>query len=443
MKIAIIGSGVSGLMSARLLHRTHQVKIFEANNYIGGHTNTVEVDVDEKSHAIDTGFIVFNERTYPNFVALLDELQVRSQPTAMSFSVRCDRSGLEYNGTNLNGLFAQRSNLFNRHFLRMTRDIFRFNREGTELRTLVADDMTVADFVESFGYSREFVEHYLLPMGAAIWSCPNGVFEQFPIRFILEFYHNHGLLSLRDRPTWRVIQGGSQSYVGPLIEPFRGRIRLNCPVRSVRRREDSVTVLCSAGQEEFDEVIFACHSDQALQLLAEPTSQEQRVLSAFPYTSSVATLHTDESILPRSRRAWAAWNYRIRPDQNSRSTVTYNMNLLQRIQSRNTFLVSLNEEDAINPNKKLATFQYSHPSFTTDRSQMQSQHDSLIRRNRTSYCGAWWGAGFHEDGVNSALAVCRHFGIRNWIDELSLVSDRKVNGQHSQFLGKLVEQGVG
>ena len=362
--------------------------IFEANSYVGGHTNTVDVSIGTESHPIDTGFIVFNDRTYPNFSTILDCLGVSSQPTKMSFGVRCDRSGLEYNGTNLNGFFAQRRNLFRPSFLRMTSEILRFNRQGSELRTLVPEDMTVADFIEQFGYGREFVDHYLYPMGAAIWSCPNGVFEQFPIRFILEFYHHHGLLSLRDRPTWRVVQGGSRRYVDQLVNSFRHRFRLNCPVHSVARHEDSVTLSHAAGQEGFDEVVFACHSDQALRLLAQPTAKETRVLSAFPYTSSVAVLHTDESVLPQSRRAWAAWNYRIRSDHDLRSTVTYNMNLLQGIQSNHVFLVSLNQEDAIDPSTEIGRFEYSHPAFTTTRSLMQSQHDDLIRCNRTSFCGA-------------------------------------------------------
>ena len=438
MKIAIIGSGVSGLICARLLRREHEITVFEANDYVGGHTNTVDVSMGAENHSIDTGFIVFNHRTYPNFTAILDRLKVATKPTTMSFSVKCDRSGLEYNGTNLNGLFAQRGNLFSGEFLRMVRDILRFNRAGTNLRECLAEEMTVAEFVRQFGYSDAFVNRYLLPMGAAIWSCPNGVFAQFPIRFILDFYHNHGLLNIRDRPTWRVVKGGSKRYVEQLIRPFQRHIRTSCAVQSVRRNKDSVRITHAEGEESFDELIFACHSDQALRMLSTATPLEQRVLSAFPYTSSVATLHTDESVLPQSRRAWAAWNYRIRGDLNSRPSVTYNMNLLQGIEANQTFLVSLNQADRIDPNHELATFRYSHPAFTTERTKMQSQHENLIRRHRTSFCGAWWDAGFHEDGVNSALQVCRGFGVDNWSeafesDHQSILSTRNnVSDQKSK-----------
>jgi len=423
MRIAIIGSGISGLMCARLLHRQHEITVFESNNYVGGHVNTVRIESGDQVHEVDTGFIVFNDQTYPNFRRLLDRLGVATDPTQMSFSVRCDRSGLEYNGTNLNGLFAQRANLVRPSFLRMLAEILRFNRTGTALRGSMDESMTVGEFAARYGYHRRFIEDYLLPMGAAIWSCPPGVFADFPIRFIIDFYHNHGLLRLRNRPTWRVIRGGSARYVQALIQPFRNRIRLRCPVRRVARHDDGVFVEHGDNSESFDEVIMACHSDQALRLLATPSSTEQRVLRAFPYSTSAAVLHTDVSVLPTSRRAWAAWNYHIGDDDQA-ATVTYNMNLLQHIQSPETFLVTLNESKRIDPTRQIARFTYSHPVFTTQRSVMQSRHDQLIRNSRVSFCGAWWGAGFHEDGVNSALAVCRRFGVNGWENELAVGIDR-------------------
>lgn len=417
MRIAVIGSGISGLICARLLGRDHEVSVFEANAWVGGHTNTVSIDLDGERQEIDTGFIVYNERNYPVFTRILADLDVKTSPTSMSFSVRCDRTGLEYNGTSLNGVFAQRSNLVRPSFLWLLRDILRFNREGADDLQRAPASQTVGEYLDEHRYSTQFAEQYLLPMGAAIWSCPVGDFARFPIRFILEFYVNHGLLSLRNRPVWRVIQGGSQRYVERLVEPFRDRIRLNCPVHSVHRDEMDVSVQHTGGTETFDEVIFACHSDQALRLLGDADDLESEVLSEFPYSASTAVLHTDESVLPRRRRAWAAWNYHIPAMATGRPTVTYHMNILQRLQSHRSFLVTLNEEEAIDPDQELARFHYEHPLFTARRAEAQSRHDEVIRHRRTSFCGAYWRNGFHEDGVVSALAVCRKFGIEGWTAE--------------------------
>lgn len=419
MRIAIIGSGIAGLLTARLLCRRHAVTVFEANDYVGGHVNTVRVESGGREYEVDTGFIVFNDRTYPHFRRLLDLLGVATTPTQMSFSVRCERANLEYNGTHLNGIFAQRGNLLRPSFLRMLADILRFNRNGTALRCELDDQVTVGEFIARQRYGRRFAEQYLLPMGAAIWSCPTGVFAQFPIRFILDFYHHHGLLALRNRPTWQVIRGGSRTYVRALAEPFRDAVRLACPVHSVARVADGIRVDHAAGSDSFDEVILACHADQALRMLANPTPLEQRVLSAFPFCASTAVLHTDISLLPQRRRAWACWNYHVADDEGA-ATVTYNMNLLQQLSAPETFLVTLNESERIDPVRQIARFSYSHPVFTTARSAMQSHHDELIRSAGLSFCGAWWGAGFHEDGVNSSLAVCRRFGISDWEQELAI-----------------------
>lgn len=413
MRIAIVGSGISGLVCAHLLHREHEITVFEANDYVGGHTNTVDVEHAGERHRIDTGFIVFNDRNYPNFTRLLEDLGVTSRPTTMSFSVQCDKSGLEYNGSTLNGLFAQRRNLLRPSFHRMIGEILRFNREGVKDVDSLGEDVTVGDYLELRRYSTDFASHYLLPMGAAIWSCPPQEFRQFPIRFILEFYQHHGLLQLRDRPVWRVIAGGSRQYVERLVAPFRDRIRLRCPVQAACRTDRGVLVHSRRQQgEPFDELILACHSDQALRILGDADSRETAVLRALPYGSNTAVLHTDRMVLPRRRRTWASWNYRVTDDVAQRPGVTYYMNSLQHIDSPHTYCVTLNNEERIDPNCVLGRFQYSHPVFTTRRRWAQSQHRHLMRRRFTSYCGAYWGNGFHEAGVNSAIAVCRAFGVR-------------------------------
>ncbi|WP_417744559.1 NAD(P)/FAD-dependent oxidoreductase [Rosistilla oblonga] len=419
MRIAIVGSGVSGLVAARMLSAIHDVVVFEADWRLGGHVNTQEVEVGtaeagQQRYQIDTGFIVCNDRTYPNFTRILRDLDVPTDPTSMSFSVCCERTGLEYNGTSLNGVFAQRRNLVRPSFLRMLRDILRFNREGPQHLETVTENETVGQFLALHRYSNEFAQQYLLPMGAAIWSCPCADFANFPIRFILEFYVNHGLLSLRDRPTWQVIRGGSMRYVERLVEPFRHNIRMACPVESVSRQADGVRVSFRGGEEIFDEIVFACHSDQALRLLADADSSERELLSAFPYSDNSAVLHTDERVLPKRRRAWASWNYHLPKTQVDRPTLTYNMNLLQQIDSPQTFCVTLNEDQRIAEEKVLARFKYSHPLFTVQRAAVQKRHREVIRRRRTSFCGAYWRNGFHEDGVVSGLAVCREFGIPDW-----------------------------
>ncbi len=407
MKIAVIGAGISGLVAAYRLCSEHEITVFEANDYIGGHTNTVEVELDGERHAIDTGFIVFNDWTYPHFIGLLDELGVASRSTTMSFSVRDERSGLEYNGHSLNTLFAQRRNLLRPRFYRMLVDILRFNREARHLVTNCSGEITVNEFLIQHRFSEEFATYYLLPMGAAIWSCPIGKFAQFPIRFIVDFHYNHGLLSVFRRPTWRVVEGGSRAYVQAMTRSFHDRIRVRTPVQSVSRSSNRVEVQPRGGpSESFDHVIFACHSDQALRILGEAaTTQEREILSAFPYERNVAVLHTDISLLPRTRRAWASWNYRLYGDDSCPASVTYNMNILQGVRSRHTFCVTLNDELRIAPERVLRRFEYHHPVFTTRRRIAQARHAELLFANRTSFCGAYWRNGFHEDGVVSALAV--------------------------------------
>ena len=428
MKLAVVGGGVSGLSCAYMLRRHFDVTVFESEAQVGGHSNTVEVSLDDRTFQIDTGFIVYNDRTYPNFMALLELLGVAGVPTEMSFAVRCDRTGIEYSGTSLNGVFAQRKNLLRPSFLRMVADILRFNSQGASDADFADPEETVGDYLQRRRYGRGFRDHYLLPMGAAIWSCPCGTFSRFPIRFILDFYRNHGLLSLTNRPQWYTIPGGSRRYVEKLKQPFSDQILSGTPVRRVRRESNGVVVITDHGEARFDEVIFACHSDQALALLADPTETETRILGGFPYESNEAVLHRDISILPRNRLAWSAWNYRIGTEPETRATITYNMNILQHINSHQTFSVTLNDTEMINPDLVISRHRYAHPIFTVQRARLQSEHNFMIRANRTSYCGAYWGNGFHEDGVNSAIAVCHSFGISGLTGELrSSAASTEVN----------------
>ncbi len=407
MKIAIIGTGISGLTAAWRLCRTHDLTLFEANDYVGGHTHTVEVEAGGQRHAVDTGFIVFNDWTYPNFIALLEQLGVASQPTTMSFSVRCERTGLEYNGESLNTLFAQRRNLFRPSFHRMIRDILRFNREAPALLDSHRD-LSLDAWLREGHYSQEFTDQYILPMAAAIWSAEPGIVGEMPARFFVRFFRNHGLLSVNDRPQWRVIRGGSRTYVEALTAPFRDRIRLNCPVEWVRRHPTHVQVKPWGGPvERFDEVIIATHSDQALRLLADPATREWEILGAIPYQENEVVLHTDTHLLPRRKRAWAAWNYHLPAQPRERVAVTYNMNILQGLDTSATLCVTLNRGEAIDPAHVLYRTTYHHPVFTEAGVRAQTRRDEISGVNRTWYCGAYWRYGFHEDGVNSGLAVAR------------------------------------
>ena len=412
MRIAIVGSGISGLVCGHLLARNHDVTVFEAADWVGGHTHTVDVEVEGKAYAVDTGFIVFNDWTYPNFIKLLDQLGVGSRPTEMSFSVNEPATGLEYNGNNLNSLFAQRRNLISPAFLGMVRDILRFNSQAAaDLdKGEIAADITLGEYLRSKGYGQRSTDHYIIPMGAAIWSMSLADMLAFPLQFFVRFFRNHGLLSVSDRPQWRVIEGGSRSYVAPLTRNFADAIRLNCPVNTVRRDADGVTVVSAHGEERFDRIIFACHSDQALKLLAQPTEQEQSILGAIGYADNDVVLHTDTRLLPKRKLAWASWNYRLGQDAAQPAAVTYNMNILQGIESDTTFCVSLNQTAAIDPAKILRRFTYAHPQFSLAAAAAQARWSELAGANHTYYCGAYWANGFHEDGVVSALRVTSALG---------------------------------
>ncbi|MGI9260326.1 MAG: NAD(P)/FAD-dependent oxidoreductase [Gammaproteobacteria bacterium] len=410
MKIAIIGSGIAGNVAAYRLRDEHDITVFEANDYVGGHVNTIDVDDDGTPLAVDTGFIVFNDWTYPNFIELLENLGVASKPTSMSFSVQCERSGLEYNGTTLNTLFAQRRNLFRPSFYRMIRDILRFNREAP--LAFPSDDHTglLGDYLDENDYSSEFVSRYLLPMCAAIWSADPSAIKQAPARFIVRFLENHGLLNVNDRPIWRVVEGGSRAYVDKLIAGHRNRIRLSSPVQWIKRDQGGVDIKVRGhATERFDYVFIASHSDQALRMLADPTPIEKEVLGAIRYQPNEAVLHTDASLLPKRRLAWAAWNYHIAEQRSGPASVTYDMNILQGLESARTYCVTLNDTARIDPDKIIRHITYDHPLFTREGVVAQSRHAEINGDKRTFYCGAYWRNGFHEDGVVSALAAIEHF----------------------------------
>lgn len=413
MKIAIIGTGIAGNVAAYHLCREHEITVFEANDYAGGHTHTHDIIWQGVPYRVDTGFIVFNYRTYPYFTQLLRDLDVAVQPSAMSFSVKCEKTGLEYNGTTLNSLFAQRRNLLRPPFYRMVRDILRFNREAPALLTQADNSISLGEFLHQGGYSQQFIEHYLIPMGAAIWSADPVQMYSFPAQFFIRFFHNHGMLSVDERPQWYVIQGGSQSYVRKLTAPFAERIRTRSPIEAITRFADHVSIKVQGqAPERFDAVFIATHSDQALRLLRDPSPEEQHILGAIPYQENEAILHTDHSVLPQRRLAWAAWNYHILPRQQDRVALTYNMNILQSLRAPVEFCVTLNNSGAINPDRVIKKMTYHHPVFTPDAVAAQARQSNINGIKRTFYCGAYWRFGFHEDGVVSAMKALEHF--REW-----------------------------
>jgi predicted NAD/FAD-binding protein len=412
MKIAIIGSGIAGNVAAYTLRQAHDITVFESGSYVGGHTNTVDVYEDDRSIAVDTGFIVFNDRTYPNFIRLLEEIGQASQPSEMSFSVQADDGKIEYSGSSLNGLFAQRRNIVRPPFYRMIRDILRFNRTTLPSIDRLDDEETLGNYLRKNGYSHEFVNHYLIPMAAAIWSAEPGSVLEMPVRFLVRFFANHGLLQISNRPIWRVIKGGSREYVGKLVDGHRDRIRLNSPVQSIRRIDQRVEVhSATGGTESFDYVFVACHSDQALGLLKDATRTEREVLGAIQYQPNEAILHTDASLMPTKRCAWAAWNYHIPRDSSRHVAVTYNMNILQGLEATKQYLVTLNNDRHIDPDKVIRTVQYEHPVYSRE-SVAAQRRQAEINTDRTFFCGAYWRSGFHEDGVVSALNALGHFEER-------------------------------
>lgn len=410
MKIAVIGSGISGNVAAYHLNKSHDITVYEANDYIGGHTHTHEISHKGKQYCVDTGFIVFNHKTYPNFIALLDELGVEEQLSTMSFGVKCDKTGLEYMGSTINSLFAQRRNIFRPSFWRMILDILRFNREATDLLQTSSDDISLGDYLEQHKYSPVFINHYLVPMAAAVWSADLKLMFEFPARYLIRFFHNHGLLSVNDRPDWYVIKGGSKTYANALTSAFKHKIKLSTPVTQVERIDGGVRVTSSEGEETFDAVFFACHSDQALKMIKSPTDAEKQILGAIKYQDNEVVLHTDASVMPKRKIAWAAWNYHLLEGDQSRVPVTYNMNILQSLDCQDQFCVTLNNTDAIDQSKVLKRLNYHHPIYTKESVAAQARH-AEINADRFYFCGAYWRYGFHEDGVISALEAIKQFEV--------------------------------
>ncbi len=416
MKIAVVGSGIAGLTAAWRLDKEHDVTLFEAADYVGGHTATVDVEWAGKSYAVDTGFIVFNDWTYPNFIALLDELGVEWQYSNMSFSLSCERTGLEYNGTSLNSLFAQRRNLANPRFLRMLTDILRFNREAKAFAAEPPEDAeadqryTLSAFLKGGGYSPQFVEQYILPMGRAIWSAEQQAMLQFPARFFIDFFARHGFLNISDRPVWRTVRGGSREYVRRMLSKLRATVRVSTPVAGIRRLPHQVQVRTATGTlESFDHVFIASHADQALKMLDDATPAEREVLGSFPFAANETVLHTDESVLPKRPLARAAWNYHLLSQPQEPVALTYDMNVLQNIEAPVKFLVTLNHTRAIDERKILRRFMYHHPVYLPQGVAAQARHREINGARRTYFCGAYWRCGFHEDGVVSGQTAVAHF----------------------------------
>jgi predicted NAD/FAD-binding protein len=401
MRIAIVGGGVAGLVAAHRLHPRHDITLFEADARIGGHVHTWTVPSGGRDWRVDTGFIVCNERNYPNFLSLMEELGVRTLPSTMSFSVRHDGANLEYNGSSLRQLFAQPANALRPRYLRMLAEVVRFSREARAAVERGGDGLSLGGLLAGGGYSAAFRDWYLVPMGSAIWSLPAARVLDMPARFFVEFFYNHGMLEVKGRPVWRVVEGGSYAYVEKIIAPFRDRIRLHHPVRRVTRQADHVNV----DGESFDRVVLACHSDQALAMLADASPAEREILGALPYQANDVVLHTDSGQLPRRRLAWGSWNYRITGRPADPAVVTYNMNMLQNLRAPDTFCVTLNAAQEIHPGKVLGRVSYHHPVVTRQGAVARTRREEISGHNRTHFCGAYWGNGFHEDGVSSGLAV--------------------------------------
>ena len=411
MKIAIIGTGISGLTTAYLLNRKYDIVVFEKNNYVGGHTHTHLIESNGTSIAVDSGFIVYNEVTYPNFINLLDQLGVERQKTTMGFSVKSIEKNLEYAGNSLKSIFAQRLNYFRPIFWIMLRDILRFNKKGKADLPTLNENIKLGDYLKKNKYSKAFINNYIIPMGSAIWSTKARRMLDMPALFFIRFFNNHGLMQVKNRSGWWVIKGGSHEYVKKMISEFETKIRLNTSVRSIDRSGKRIVIKTTDNKEEtFDAVVIAAHSDQALKMLEKPTRQEKEILGALPYQSNDAVLHTDSSVLPKRKLAWASWNYNLDQNKDQPMAMTYNMNMLQSLEVKATYCVTLNNHDLVKKQKVIKNLHYEHPQFTPEGIHAQKRKSEISGVNSTYYCGAYWRNGFHEDGVVSALEVCSHFG---------------------------------
>lgn len=407
MRIAVVGAGISGLTAAWYLssHEQAEVSVFEANDYIGGHTDTHQIEVLGKNWSVDSGFIVFNRLNYPNFCHLLEELGIESELTEMSFSVHDSSSGLEYNATSLNKLFCQRKNLLNPRFYRMIADLLRFYREAPAVLDEADNRQTVGNYLKAHHYSDIFINDHLLPMACALWSGPGDRLINMPVRYLVAFMSNHKMLSLTQRPEWRVVKGGSRQYVEALLNRFSGKVYVSTPVESVRRVYNGVSLSVGGESLPFDAVVFACHSDQALQLLADPSPAETEVLGGIDYQQNLMQLHADKSVLPANPQAWASWNVHIGEESAERCTVSYHMNTLQNLNAPVEFIVSLNSAERVDPSKVFVERHYAHPVYTEQTLTAQQRWADISGKQHSYYCGAYWGWGFHEDGVSSALRV--------------------------------------
>ena len=412
MKIAIIGSGISGLTSAYLLNRNHDITVFEANDYIGGHTHTHNIKIKDKEYAVDTGFIVYNERTYPNFIKLLDTLGVERQLSTMGFSVKSASEDYEYAGESLNSLFAKRSNIFRLGFLRMLYEMYRFGKKSDSTGLGLDVSITLGTYLRSENYSNEFINYFIIPMGAAIWSTPANKVLDMPAYFFIKFFYNHGMLEIINRPKWWVIKDGSSAYIKKIIKGFESKINLSSPIRTVSRLDNGIEIETANSKKPliFDAVVFATHSDQALGMLKDPTEKEKDILSSIPYQKNEVLLHTDSSVLPKRKLAWASWNYQLDSNPENPVVLTYNMNILQSLDCNEIFCVTLNDHQSVDKSKVLKKITYHHPLITVKGIEAQKRKLEISGVNNTYYCGAYWHNGFHEDGVASAIEVCKHFG---------------------------------
>jgi len=406
MKVAVIGSGISGNTLSYLLNKNHDVTLYEKDKRIGGHSHTHEITINNKKIHVDTGFIVFNKKTYPLFTSLLDDLGVKYENSNMSFSVFSKKNNFEYNGTTLNSLFSQRSNLLNPRFIKMIFEILRFNKEAIKLKSKT---ILLKQYLKNNNYSAYFCKNYILPMGAAIWSSDIKTILNFPAYFFINFFKNHGMLSVTNRPQWLTISGGSEKYVKKLTSSFKSKIRLNSKIKNVIRYKNYVVIEDNGRKEKYDYVFFACHSDDALEILQKPTSDEVEILKTLPYQKNDIILHTDSSIMPQKKLSWAAWNFNIDSPEDSPITLTYNMNILQNIKTNEAVLVTLNTKQPISKDKVIKKLQYTHPKFSKESIRAQLKNKIISGKNRTFYSGAYWGKGFHEDGVKSAYEAVKIF----------------------------------
>jgi uncharacterized protein len=411
-RVAVVGSGISGMTAAFLLSKKHHVTLFEAEPRPGGHTHTHTLKRPDGIWNVDTGFIVYNERTYPNLIALLTHFGIQGQPGPMTFSVRNEKTDFEFKASSLDTMFSQRSNILNPGLYKLMAEIFRFRKESTEVLAPAAEPVTLGEYLHQKRYSELFVSHFIIPMGAAIWSSTVRIMMEFPASFFVRFFHNHGFLNLKDQPQWLTIPGGSSSYIPGMLKPLGENIQLNTPVTTIKRFDDHVEIHTQTGLAGvFDYVVIAVHSNQALRIVHHPADIEHNILKAFRYQPNHTVLHTDVSMMPHRKKTWASWNYHITPYPDQPVAVSYNMNILQSIPSADNFIVTLNRSRDINPDTVIHQQTYEHPVFSRDSMAASKQHDMINGLNRTFYCGAYWRHGFHEDGVVSALAVCRHFDL--------------------------------